>query len=117
MGGKTLAIVLGLAAFAMTNVPSNGTEPLKLSIGQAHARPKCESSIADYLARLSIAEDDIAKVSVFSVKPTTGKLLGYRAWVALKSCRGSLVVNLTPLCRVRDTYTRGECQFDNVARH
>lgn len=38
MGGKTLVIALGLVAFVMASGPTDGTEPLRLSIGQAYAK-------------------------------------------------------------------------------
>ncbi len=117
MGAKTLAIALGLVGFAMASGATGGTEPLRLSIGQAYAKAKCETSINRYLAHLKIAEDEVTNISVFSVKPTTGRLLGYRAWVSLKSCRGSLVINLAPHCGVIDTYTRADCRFEGVPRH
>ena len=117
MGGRILAIALGLVGFVMASGATGGTEPLRLSIGQAYAKPKCETSIGRYLAHLKIAEDEVTNISVFSVKPPTGRRLGYRAWVSLKSCRGSLVINLAPHCGVVDTYTRADCRFEGVPRH
>ncbi len=117
MGGKTLAIALGLVAFVMASGATGGSGPLRLSIGQAYAKPKCETSITRYLGHLKIAEDEVTNISVFSVKPSTGRLLGNRAWVSLKSRSGSLVINHTPLCMVTDTYTRGDCRFEGVPRH
>jgi len=117
MAGKPLAIVFGLVAFVMASGSTDGTGPLGLSIGQAYAKPKCETSITRYLGHLKIAEDEVAKISVFSVKPPTGRRLGYRAWVSLKSRSGSLVINHTPLCMVTDSYTRGDCRFEGVPRH
>ncbi len=117
MGGKTLVITLGLVAFVMASGPTDGTEPLGLPIGQDYAKPKCETTITRYLEHLKIAEDEVTNISVLSVKPPKGKLLGYRAWVSLKSCRGSLVINLRPYCEVTDTYTRADCRFEGVPRH
>ncbi len=117
MGAKALAIALGLVGFVMASGATGGTGPLRLSIGQAYAKPKCETSVTRYLGHLKIAEDEVANISVFSVKPSTGRRLGYRAWVSLKSCRGSLVINLAPHCGVVDTYTRAECRFEGVPRH
>ncbi len=117
MGGKPLAIALGLVAFVMASGATGGTGPLRLSIGQAYAKPKCETPVTRYLGHLKIAEDEVTNISVISVRPTTGRRLKYRAWVSLKSCRGSLVINLTPLCGVMDTYTRADCRFEGVPRH
>ena len=90
---------------------------MRLSIGQASAAPRCGGALGRYLDRLKIEEREITKISVFSVKPATGKLLGYRARVSLKSCRGSLVVNLTTHCKVIDAYTRSDCRFESVPPH
>ena len=63
-------------------------------------------------------KDEVTNISVFPIKPPMpGADLGNRAWVSL-SCRGSLVINLTPLCTVTDTYyTRADCRFEGVPRH
>ncbi len=84
---------------------------------QAYAKPKWETAITRYLGHLKIAEDEVTNISVLSVVALTGPLMGYRVWVSLKSCRGSLVINLTRLGRVTDTYTRGDCRFEGVPRH
>ncbi len=84
---------------------------------QAYAKPKWETAITRYLEHLKIAEDEVTNISVFALQPNSFKPLGNRAWVSLKSCRGSLVINLTPLGGVIDTYTRGDCRFEGVPRH
>ncbi len=39
-----------------------------------------------------------------------------RAWTSFKDCSGSLVTQLTISCRIKDTYTRGDCQVAGVTR-
>ncbi len=85
---------------------------------QAYAIPIWDSPITRYLEHLKIAEDEVTNISVFPIQPPTGPRTGYRAWVSLKSCRGSLVINLTRLGgRVTDAYTRADCRFEGVPRH
>ena len=84
---------------------------------QAYAKPKWEPAITRYLEHLKIAEDEVTNISVLPVVALTGPLMWYRAWVSLKSCRGSLVINLTRHGRVIDAYTRADCRFEGVPRH
>ena len=39
-----------------------------------------------------------------------------QAWTSFKDCSGSLVTQLTISCRIKDTYTRGDCQVAGVTR-
>lgn len=41
-------------------------------------------------------------------------IVGYDIWTHLKSCNGSLVVDITDSCYLRQVYTRGECQLPGV---
>lgn len=43
-----------------------------------------------------------------------GRVVGYEAWVKLQRCDGSLVVDLTPECWVRQVYTRSYCTIDGL---
>ena len=42
------------------------------------------------------------------------EIFGVDAWVRLNSCSGWLVINMTPACYIRQTYTRGDCRVDGV---
>jgi len=43
-------------------------------------------------------------------------VIGYSAWVALKACKGSVVIDLSLMCTVRQTYTHGDCRIGGVKR-
>lgn len=105
MGGKSLIISLGLAAFLSAGA---------LSIGQARASDACQDAVADYLESLKIDADDVTSLKVYVVKQTMGQPIGYNAWVWLKACRGNLIINLSLNCRFDDAYTRGDCKFENI---
>ena len=111
----TLGLLVAFAAISVTSVPGYDAEPIMLPIGQAYgAEQPCKGPVADHLKRLNVDERDVTKIGVLPVKTRKGKLLGYRAWVSLKSCRGSLVINTTAHCKVIDEYTRGECKMDGL---
>ncbi len=109
------------AAFAVSlavSGPGHGAEPPRLSIGQAYnAKQPCMSAVTEHLKRLNIDEQDVANISVFPIKPPKGRTLGYRAWISLKSYRGSLVINTTPHCNVMDVYTRGEVRIEGIKHY
>jgi hypothetical protein len=105
MSGKILAVSLVLAGLLTAGA---------LSATQAQAGHLCQDSIAGYLDRLKIAEDEVASLNVYSVKQKVGQPTGYNAWVSLKTCQGNLVINLSATCRVDDAYTRGDCRFEDV---
>jgi hypothetical protein len=114
MGGKTLAIRLGLVALLITGGSTESTDSLRLSIGQAHAAPRCGDAVARHLESLKIGAEEIGDINVLPIKPPKGPTLGYRAWVPLKSCRGSLIINFTRHCQLMDSYTSGECRLDEI---
>ncbi len=118
MYNAILAIFVTFAASLAVSGPGHAAEPLRPSIGQAYsANPPCMSAVTEHLKRLNIDERNVAKISVFSIKPPKGRTLGYRAWISLKSYRGSLVINTTPHCNVLDAYTRGEVRIEGVRQY
>jgi hypothetical protein len=78
----------------------------------------CRTSAARHLERIGIDPGDVADIAMVRIisLPEVGGLIEVQAWASLKSCRGSVVVKLTPLCRVKETYARGRCEFPNI-RH
>lgn len=113
----SLFFVIFAASLALSG-PGYNAEPLRLSIGQAYnAKQPCMSAVTEHLKRLNIDEQDVANISVFPIKPPKGRTLGYRAWISLKSYRGSLVINTTPHCNVMDVYTRGEVRIEGVKHY
>ena len=112
-----LGLLVAFAVILVTGVPGYDVELIRLSIGQAYgAEQPCKGPVTDHLKRLNIDEKDVTKIGVLPVKTLKGKLLGYRAWISLISCRGSLVINMMTHCKVTDEYTRGECRMDGVTR-
>jgi hypothetical protein len=77
----------------------------------------CETSVQEQLAILALAPSDIAQISLVPRRQNLLNeevLVGVDAWVDLSACRGSLVVDMSTTCRVRQVYTRGECRLEGV---
>ena len=78
----------------------------------------CGAPVQKRLADLSIAQEDVEKVTVVARKSggqNFQRILGYDAWVKLKSCpSGSLVLSMTKTCRDLGPYTTGSCRVPGV---
>jgi hypothetical protein len=74
-------------------------------------------------AALSDAGVSAAMVKNVVVQANTSRIAddefitGYRAWTDLLGCKGAAVVNLDQICRVREIYTRGDCQLAGVTHY
>ncbi len=78
------------------------------------ARKYCEATVAERLDRLNVEPSDIRGISYVQERRggrDGGRVVGFSAWVSLKSCRGSLVIDMSRHCRVRQVYGRGECDL------
>lgn len=79
----------------------------------------CDAAVDRQLDRLEISSADVKNISFMAQIQTTGKEgdtkeRGVNAWVRLYSCRGSLVIDMDDMCRVRQVYTRGKCDITGV---
>jgi len=79
---------------------------------------RCSDTVADHLAELPLAPGDVKSVRILervNISDDLGpEIFGVDAWVRLNSCSGWLVINMTPKCYIRQTYTRGDCRVDGV---
>ena len=99
---RTLAF-LSLVA-AVSAAPGNPAD--------AARRSSCNAVVASRLAEIGVDKADIEKM--FYMRQTQSRsddevVVGYNAWVDLKSCAGSVVIDLDTSCRIRQVYTRGQC--------
>ena len=79
----------------------------------------CETVVADRLARLNVDMADVRKI-VYAVQRRSGefsKAIGIEAWVNFHSRRGSLVIDMSTQCRVRQVYTHGEYRMPDVPNY
>lgn len=83
----------------------------------AAAEPRCLAKVTGVLDELGIAQEQRREISVVSRIVTTRDgsfVAGYDAWVRLTTCSGALIVDLRRDCRVKQTYTRGDCSVAGV---
>lgn len=96
--------------------------PLTLATAAAQetAAGSCLAEISPALRDLGVPEGDVrsAQVSRRSGAPNPPTNYVYDAWVRLESCdQGSLVITMTRYCHVKQSYTRGDCQVNDVTRY
>ncbi len=78
------------------------------------AQEYCEATVAERLDRLNVEPSDIRGISYVPERGggrDGGRVVGILAWVSLHSCRGSLVIDMSRHCRVRQVYGRGACDL------
>ncbi len=76
----------------------------------------CQTVAAKRLESLGIAATEVKDISMIQIvnNPEFGSIRELQAWATLLSCRGSVVIKLTPHCRVKEAYTRGGCRVENI---
>ncbi len=89
---------------------------LALTIGASAeaARKYCEATVAERLERLNVEPSDIRGISYaleYGGGRDGGRVVGILAWVSLQSCRGSVVIDMSRHCQVRQVYGRGACDL------
>jgi len=78
----------------------------------------CRTVVDDKLKEIGVGPDDIRDIAVVANRSggEAKRVIGYSAWVALKACKGSVVIDLSLMCTVRQTYTHGDCRIGGVKR-
>ena len=91
---------------------------LSLTIGSGGpAERACGQQVEQELASLGLGQDEVRSIAYLEVTKggRSGRAtVGYQAFVNLKSCRGELVIDMTPSCLVRQRYGRHECHLPGV---
>ena len=98
---------------------------LALAIGLPASAPTladtgpCETVAAERLDGLGISATEVKGISMIEVvdNPEFGTTSEWQAWAKLQSCPGNVVIKMTPRCRFKDAYTRGDCRLDNIAHY
>ena len=95
-------VTLGLALVLLGGTPAEA------------ARTYCEATVSERLDRLNVDPADVLGI-FYDVQRHIGRkndrVFRILAWVSLRSCRGKLVIDMSPTCRVRQVYGRGECSL------
>lgn len=94
------------------------TGPAALEGARAADSTRCADVVASHLALLPLPAGDVRQVRIIertNIADDFGpEIFGVDAWVRLRSCSGWLVINMTPACYIRQTYTRGDCRVTGV---
>ena len=94
---------------------------LVFSIGAyAEAASPCETVVTERLNQLDIDMADVRKIFYSRQIQTRGdghRVVGMDAWVNFHSCKGSLVIDMDVRCRVRQIYTRDECEVPGIPNY
>ena len=104
-----------------------GAAALILAAGGASADPyfegyggQCRLTVTRVMADLGVPPQDIR---FFELQPITQNrqtrplVVGMRGWIGLHSCQGSLVVDMSRTCRVRNVYGKDGCEFEGAGRY
>ncbi len=78
---------------------------------------RCQAVVEAKLQEVGVGQDDIRAITVVPTRSSGSEskpLTGYSTWVALKSCKGSVVVDLSRICNIEQTYTHGACRIEGV---
>ena len=109
---------LSLAACALALLFSSVLPPGDL---RAADTEQCARKAKIHLSELKISEDQVDAMRLIErvrIDDRAGSdIAGIDAWVRLKSCTGWLVINMSPSCFIRQSYTRGDCQVEGLSNY
>lgn len=86
---------------------------------QVPAYDTCDAEVAEALWDVKIETSRVRSIYIsprLDIGRSRTYVAGLQVWVRLADCKGALVLDLTPDCRVQQIYSRGECQVEGVAR-
>jgi hypothetical protein len=111
MKTQPLALLAGIGLALVIGLPA--TAPARADTGP------CEPAAAEQLQGLGIAATEVKEISMIEVQDNQefGTPSEWQAWAKLQSCSGNVVIKLSTRCRVKETYTRGDCKIANIANY
>ena len=80
----------------------------------------CDTEVADTLWS---AEVDTARVRSIYTSPrldigrSKTQVIGLQVWVRLADCKGAIVLDFLPSCKLQQVYTRGDCQVPGFSTY
>ena len=108
---KTRILLTGLAA-AFTAAFAG------LPAAEAGKSRNCGPAAEQHLSELGVAQSDVERILIqerVRTRSSGSKLVGYDAWVDLKSCaKGQLVISMNRQCSVKTAYTTSGCKVPGV---
>ena len=82
---------------------------LGLTAMPAKADQHCKPTATERLNRLNVDPADVRKIVWVEIYKARGTIERIDAWVSLYSCKGNVVIEITPWCYVRQVWGKGEC--------
>ena len=75
----------------------------------------CRAAVEAELDRRGVDRRSIKSISldINGTGPDTEYVQSFTAWVSFETCQGNLVFNLSQVCRLRDSYSTGDCRLPN----
>lgn len=108
MRSPIAAAIAALSTLALLTAPAEAS---------GH-RGRCLPVIEGELERLQVAPDRIGNISQqvrrYHSRDDSSRVQGVLGWVALNDCAGRLVIDMSPRCRVKQSYTTGACSVAGV---
>ncbi len=89
---------------------------ISTSVSAQWGRNSCAPTVQRTLSDAGIASSNIADITyVRERSDEDAPIVGYTAWIRLKSCQsGYVVINLSRHCYVHQTYTDGACRVNGI---
>ncbi len=85
----------------------------------AGLRKYCEPQVSERLDILKIDPTDISGITYEAQRRAgrdSDRIAQILAWVSLHSCKGYVVIDLSPQCTVRQVYGRDECNLGGAVQ-
>ena len=101
---RRLTLVTGMLAIAMVTTG--------YAAKSVDKRP-CRAAVEAELDRRGVDRSSIKSISieVNSTGQDTEFVQSFTAWVSFDNCQGNVVFNLSQVCRLRDSYSTGDCRL------
>ncbi len=83
------------------------------------AQTYCEPRVSERLDRLDVDPSDIRSIFYDAQRRSSrenDRVVRILAWVSLHSCKGYVIVDLSPHCTIREVYGRGECTLGGTLK-
>jgi hypothetical protein len=86
-------------------------------VGATAVGERCQGEVNAYLVKLGVEPSDITRVHYRAKRSggvSSSSSKGATARVSLRSCAGTVVVDVASTCRVEQVHTRGACSVEGL---
>lgn len=84
----------------------------------AQANERCVGIAEQHLQDLGVNKNSIERTGMVTdyLNLEMGTIRRIEAWTTFKSCEGTVVTKMSSGCRIVETYDRGNCRIEDLAR-